>query len=169
MALHTYEIPRRHRHCIIGQEEFAPGESYYSLLEPIKGGYERKDYCPACWKKIHEEEEGHSEGKVFWKSSVPEKQQASEEAMRRDERALELLKAYSSSNQREERDQAFILALLLTRNKFLQLRQEVEEEGEAVQLFEVRSTEEMIGVRKVDLSTIQTDLIQTALAEKLGS
>lgn len=169
MGLHTYEIPRRHRQCILCQKEFSPGDSYYSLLEPIKGGYERKDYCPSCWKKLHDEEERHSEGKVFWKSSVPKKQQVSEESLRRDERALELLKTYSSSDQVNEREQAFILALLLTRNKFLQFKQEVEEEGQAVQLFEVRSSEEMIGVRKVDLSTIQTDLVQTALAEKLGS
>ena len=168
MALHTYEIPRRHRHCVIGGEEFAPSESYFSLLESIKGGYDRKDYCPACWQKLHAEEKEHFEGKVYWKSSVPAKLQVSDESLRRDERALELLKTYSSSNEQKELDQAFILALLLTRNKLLQLKQKVEEENGLIQLYEVRSSEEMIGVRKVDLSYIQTDLIQTELAEKLG-
>jgi len=169
MALHTFEIPRRHRQCALGQEDFVPGQSYYSLLEQGKEGYERKDYCPECWKKQLDGSVGHLEGKVFWKSSVPEKQSISEEAKRRDERALDLLKEYSSSDRPEELSQAFILALLLSRNKLLQLKQEVEEEGKTVMLYEVRRTEEMIGVRKLDLSSIQTDLIQTALAEKLGS
>lgn len=169
MALHTFEIPRRHRYCVQGKEEFIPGQSYYSLLESGEQGYGRNDYCPECWKKTHEQHSDRLEGKIFWKSCVPQKLQASEEAMRRDERALELLKEFSSSDQQEELCQAFILALLLTRNKLLQLRQEIEEEECTIQLYEVRNTEEMIGIKKVDLSSIQSDLIQTALAKQLGT
>lgn len=162
MALHAFDIPRRHRRCVSGNEDFTHGQSYYSLIEPSEEGYMRKDYCPACWQNVQE-----PEGKIFWKSSIPEKQQASAEAMRKDERALELLKEYRSSKCREEQNQAFILALLLTRKKLLQLRQEIEEDEGSVQLYEVRSTEEIIGVKKVDLSSIQADLIQTALTSAL--
>lgn len=169
MALHRFEIPRRHRACVLGKEDFSPGQFYFSLLENLDEGVERKDYCLECWNSLHKQNCAYTEGKIFWKSSIPKKKEVSEEALRRDEKALKLLREYATSTSQNERSQAFILALLLTRNKLLQLKQEFQEDGYLLQLYEVRSTEEMITIQKVDLSLIQTDLVQTQLSEKLGS
>ncbi len=166
MALQHYEIPRRHKRCVQGEESFDHGMSYFSLIEPLKeGGYERKDYCVDCWRKNSDE----VEGKIYWKSSVPKKVEVSEAALRRDERALRLLKETCQSEDAEELARAFVLALLLTRNKLLQMKQDVQEEGKTLQLYEVRGTEEMFFVRKVELSSIQTNDVQRSLAQLLGS
>jgi hypothetical protein len=170
MAYQHYEIPRRHRHCVKGQEEFVPGSSYYSLIEPAEsGGYARKDYCSACWQACSVEHAFLSDGTVFWKSSVPKKIEVSEESLRRDERALNLLKEYCQSDVSEELAQAFVLALLLTRKRLLQLKQEINEEGKAMSLYEVRATEEILCVQKAMLTSVEANRVRMALAEKLGA
>jgi len=147
-----YEIPRRHRRCVMGDEEFTHGMSYYSLIEPIQeGGYDRKDYCKECWKTVFTDPATRPDGKIYWRSTVPQKFEASEDSLRRDEKALRLLKEVYHGNSPEELEQAFVLALLLSRNKLLQLKQEVKEEGKSFQLYEVRSTEEMLLVLLNDL------------------
>lgn len=166
MALKHYEIPRRHKRCVMREEVFDYGVSYFSLIEPIEeGGYERKDYCLNCWKTLVNE----IKGKIYWKSSVPKKIEVSEASLRRDERALTLLKDTCQSEDPAELSRAFILALLLTRKKILQLKQEVQEEEQTFILFEMRGTEEMFFVKKVSLSLIQTDEVQRSLAQLLGS
>ncbi len=169
MMPHHFEIPRRNRTCVLGGEDFSPGQSYFSLLEQAEEAIERKDYCLKCWSSLRKEHASSIEGKIFWKSSIPKKQEILEETQRRNEKALKLLQECAASANHDEKSQAFILALLLTRNKLLQLKQEVQDEGNVLQLYEVRPTEEIICIQKVDLSAIQESLVQTQLAEKLGS
>lgn len=168
MSLVKFEIPHRSRHCCLCEKPFEQGMHYFSLLEDDDGSYQRKDYCLPCWEKTRMEAEIPLDQAIYWKSRVPVKKQVPESALRRDEKALQLLKEIAQSDSKEDIAQAFVLALLLVRNKILQQRQEVvQDDGWTVNLYEVMATEEMIAVKKIDLSLIESTKIQSILAEKL--
>ena len=169
MALIKFEIPPRSRRCEFGKEDFSQGMEYYSVLEDTENeGFHRKDYCETCWEKLLLDPETASFGKVHWKSRVPVKKQDSYSSLQRDEKAMELLKEILQDGRKEDAPQAFVLTLLLVRNKMLQFKQEIlDDDGQVVLLYEVAATEEMIAVQKIDLSLIQIEKIQKILAEKL--
>lgn len=159
MALHQIEIPRRARTCAKQGEELKGGTQYVSLLEyDDKGNCLRKDFCEPCWA-VEESKEG-----IYWKSQVPLKNQMPN--MKREERALELLKECLAGDDRLP--EAFVLSLLLTRTRHLVLRQEIQEGEELLQFYEVKATEEMLVVRKMKLDPKLTEEVKKKLAEQLG-
>ncbi len=164
MALYHIEIPRRARSCALQGEEFKGGTHYVSLLKyDNKGGCQRTDYCEACWGKV---DLSSYEGVVYWKSQVPLKSTAPDQSLKREERALELLRECLQSE--GSRAEAYVLALLLTRTKQLVLRQEMIEEEELLQLYEIKSTEEMLMVYKQNLTPSQIEEVKRRLAEQLA-
>lgn len=169
MTIVTFDIPHRLRHCCWGQEVFTPGMEYLSLLESDhQGKYLRKDYCVPCWKKFSSEVDHDKGHHIYWKSHIPVKKQEPEHSLRRDERALELLKGICQKESVEDASQAYVLALLLSKNRKLLLRQEIKQDnGIPLQFYEVAATEEMLCIKKVPLSSIQAEQIQQILAEKL--
>jgi len=151
------QIPPRSRRCCKEQEEFYPGGEYYSNLEPdSKEGYKRNDFCPACWNK-----EGSSSGKIFWKSRVPIKEPPT--AIPRNQETLSFLRELQ--NGREE-SQAFVLALFLARKGLLRRLKEVQENNEAILVYEMVETEEILFIKKVELSVIQVENVRKALVGK---
>lgn len=171
MALVKFDIPPRARRCCLGNEDFTQGMEYISLLEEKDDeGYLRKDYCLACWKTAGEAPGNPQIGEVHWKSQVPLKSRSDSKDMRRDVRALELLREILETGSEDEEGEAFVLALLLQRGKRLVLKQEIADQGkEPLLLFEVAGTEEMIPIKKISLSAIETEKLQHILARKLGS
>lgn len=169
MVLVKFDIPPRSRRCHSGQEEFIQGVEYMSLLEEVnEESFSRKDFCLPCWKKLFQEGETLILGHVHWRSSVPVKITSSQTALRRNEMALQLLRVMVENEVSENASEAFVLALLLARSKKLQLRQEIFREDRSILLFEVIGTEEMIGIPKVNLSTIETEKVQRTLAHKFS-
>lgn len=169
MAIVSINIPPRSRHCCQEEEEFTQGTEYYSLLEEGEEGFLRKDYCVPCWEKWIAEGGETDPSRIYWKSSVPVKKQGPDLSLRRDERALQLLKEIHQNESEEDLSQAFVLALLLARNRALQLRQEVtQDDGQVVLLYEVSDTEEMLCVKKIDHSGIPKQEVQQLLAERLN-
>lgn len=150
-------IPPRSKRCHKEQEEFQPGGEYYSLLEPENEGYKRSDFCPTCWNKRTLQHQ-----KIFWKSRIPTK--TPPPTIQRDQDALSFLKNLIQSNQEEA--QAFILALLLTRNRLLRCVNEIWENGKIFSLYEVIETEEILSVKKITLSHTQIEEVRKALANK---
>lgn len=171
MALVKFEIPPRMRRCCLGNEDFLPGMEYISLLEEGKDEkYFRKDFCQPCWKEASLLALDQISGYVHWKSQVPLKTPGNGKQMKREFKALELLREIIANGDEEEESQAFVLALLLVRGKKIQLKQEITEDGKGqILLYEVAETEEMLAVKKVNLSAIQTVRLQQILALKLGS
>jgi len=167
-ATFQIEIPRRSAACTLGGEAFAPGMEYYSVLkeDPFsKNAYARMDYCLACWSQLPKGESYLS----AWKSSVPQKKEASELPKKRDERALYLLKEALATDLPEAHAEAFVLSIYLARRRYIFLRQELQmENGKVSSLYEVAHTEEMIGVPKFSISELPLDVIQKKLATQLN-
>lgn len=162
------EIPRRGPYCSQGKELFLPGMDYYSILLE-EGEIRRQDFCSACWEssardqflpKVH----------TSWKSKVAAgKKEEPLDAQSRDDKILfilnETLKKETLSP--DEEVECFVLALYLARRRRLLLRKELQKEGGKFNLYEVADTEEMLYVRRVELSQIATEKVQAELANKI--
>lgn len=136
-----YDIPRRSRICQDCSAPFSPGSTYYSFLSD-----QRKDFCSACFKE-------QTKSGIFWKAQIPEKPKVQ---TTQAQRALELLR-------NEEKETAYILALYLQRQKILIKRQELED----IILFEVLDTEEILTIKKTELSPLDTERLRAEIAKKL--
>lgn len=154
------EIPRRSRTCSKGEEPFKAGMDYFSALrEGVEEVYQRLDFCPKCWN--HETEQNSV---VHWKSKVPQRKNAPATTEEYEEQAFSLLREAMSQEGVDFAAEAFVLALYLQRRKKLVQRQDLEEHI----LYEVIDTEEMLAIKRVTLSQIQTAQMQTNLARKLS-
>ncbi len=153
----SIDIPRRAPLCALGNEPLQEGAVYYSVLE---ADLQRRDYCSLCWEKVDHQN-------PFWKSKVlPKAASQKRQLVDFSRYAFILLKeALSSGNA----DEAFVLALYLARKRQLILRNEIERGGERFFLYEVAETEEMLAVKRLDLSTLQAEQVQDALSKKFSS
>lgn len=160
------EIPRRSLHCALGNESLQEGMWYYSVLEEEV----RRDYCCRCWMEM-----GEKLPHPFWKAKVLTKTSSQKRQVVDFSRyAFLLLKeALSKGNeeeaQEEAQEEAFVLALYLARKRQLILRSEMQREKETFFLYEVVETEEMLTVKKLDLSTVEAEKVQNDLAKKFAS
>jgi hypothetical protein len=157
------EIPRRNSQCALGQETFSPGMDYHSLLIEEDSGIQRQDFCNVCWNP-----EFIAKAKIHWRSKVSAKKEISSLPHNRDERALLLLKEAIKGESQENRMEAFVLALYLARKKILHIRHESNKKvNDALILYEVSDTEEIIPIKKIDLSQIEIEETQKGIANKL--
>lgn len=158
------EIPKRGNQCAQGNEPLTPGMDYYSVLvDDEELGLKRLDYCPACWEKIKNEVKARSQ----WKAKVVAKKEEAPIHLNRDEKIMYLLKESMKLDTPEAHAETFVLALFLARRRILYLRQEVKEDDSIMQIYEEAATEDMLTIRKIQLSQLQTDKIQLDVAKKL--
>lgn len=162
------DVPRRHNICAKGEEVLQPGADYFSVItESDENCFSRADYCSDCWKHIDESSK-IQEAVTYWKAKVPQKEEVKELYSSKNESAMALLKEFAGSGDDEERQQAFILALFLARQREIIQRKELKrDDGCEVLIYEVAETEEMIAVDKFSLSSLQIQKVQKALAEKM--
>ncbi|MCE5317837.1 MAG: hypothetical protein LLG04_10855 [Parachlamydia sp.] len=161
------DIPRRAQVCALGNESLGEGTQYYSALEEGPDRQvQRRDYCAACWEKVSSK--GH---RAFWKSKVLLKgcKKEAPKAVDFSRYAFLLLKEALHADTEESREEAFVLALYLARKRQLILRNIMDRGGEIYDLYEVVATEEMLAVKKMDLSTLKTEKVQDNLAKKFSS
>jgi hypothetical protein len=162
------EIPRRHSHCAVAQEELLPGSVYYSLLvdevdEEAEEIVVRYDFCEKCWKERNRQDE------AYWKAIVPPHKPEKEDLPAdRDERAVVLFK--NAIDEARECDvaasEAFVLGLYLARRRIITLRQELPRDGNTYLVYELQGSEEMLTLEKMDLQELDIIIIQKKLAEK---
>lgn len=158
-----YFIPRRNTRCSNCQQLFVPEQAYYSaILEQLDGSTTRSDYCQGCRVE-------NLPCDVAWQGKIPVSATSIVNDAARCEKALELLRNYSVSEDFAEKTQAFVLALFLERRKQIVLRKEIWEGTKvAVQLYEYLETGEMLQVPKIPLDQINLEETQALVAEQLG-
>lgn len=157
MSAIKIDIPRRARSCTAGKEEFLPGMNYFSLLTPQPGetSYQRQDFCHRCWEKTSPQKEGN----IYWQSTLAPKTESSD----RSERSLHLLdrlRALQETADASSLATAFLLALLLVREKILHRKQEISSSAGCFLLYEVVDSGEILTVQKVSLSLTEVQKIE---------
>lgn len=163
-SLFQIEIPKRSVHCFHQGEHLLPGMEIYSLLlEDESQQLVRRDFCTACWGEVSGiEEKKATQG--YWKSKIELRKVAPESS--RVGRALNLLRELRQAPEPCE-GEIFILCLFLARARQIVLRQEFKKESIAYQLYEILHKEEYVTIKVVDLSQMQIENIQAALADRL--
>ena len=158
-----YEIPRRAHFCASQKELFLESAEMISVLIPMSEGYERRDYCLACFEKDFSTFE-QLEGLIYWKTVLSSKKTTGKQYTR-DERAIELLR--ESLADKDQSVLCYVLALYLERRNQLVKRQEKRSKVDPLVFYEVIDTGEILVVKKVELSRIEFDKVQDLLASKL--
>jgi hypothetical protein len=106
------EIARCTRRCAASGREFAPGEVFYSLLKAQGAELVRCDYAAENWPGPQEDCVG------WWKSRMPDRDEKRGK-LAPNEVLLQLFRQLES--QPEKQDMRYVLALLLTRRRVLQV------------------------------------------------
>ncbi|MBB65564.1 MAG: hypothetical protein CMO81_10935 [Waddliaceae bacterium] len=163
-----YLVPRRSMECCHGQETFEPGMRYYSTVVPDEeNDYRRLDYCEACWQ-AHGQEACHDSSQGFWVNKVPIKIEP-KPPIDRVERALELLKEYTSIEEMDEETAtlAFFIAVFLAHRRRLSLRKEITKNQTLFSVYENPQTEDTFVLKQVDLSKVDLESVQVKIAAKM--
>lgn len=151
-------LPRRSAHCSHGNEAFLPDSEYFSFLVMNEKGWQREDFCPACWAKVKGKKK-LSEG-VEWKGKIPRKK---EKMATPDERASSLFLELHNSQDLDNQKLAYVLALYLERKKQLAHRGTLKNKL----CFENQESGETFAIDRLSLSKEELDRIVTTLLEKL--
>ncbi|MBN1851191.1 MAG: hypothetical protein JW829_00645 [Pirellulales bacterium] len=114
-----FEVQRCTRRCAVHDRPFAPGETFYSVLEVHGADVVRRDYSEEAW-------EGPAENAIgWWKSRIPEPL-AKKAHWAPNDVMLDLLERWADDPARQ--DIRYVLALLLIRRRVL--REEEDEIGQ---------------------------------------
>jgi hypothetical protein len=161
-------LPKRAKTCFLKNEELLPGMGYFSLLVDNDSDiYERQDYCVDCWNETFKNSLDKMLSKRHWKSKVPLKAKK-EIPLNRDAQILTLLKELLVEQNSRNSEEIYVLTLFLARKRVMSLRKEIiQDDNSIVQLYEILDTEEMLMIKKIDLSTVQIGNIQIQIAKKL--
>lgn len=166
MILTKLDIPKRQAQCSGGDHFFQKGDRCYTLVTLSAATWKRQDLCQHCWNKLCEEELS-DQVRSYWNTQITGKEPEAEQPKHKEGRALALLKEALLTRSATSEQEAFVLALYLARKKSLSLRQQVEQLGETIYLFESTATEELIPVKKVTINPDQVAVLQQRLAEML--
>jgi hypothetical protein len=110
-----YELQRSTRHCATTGREFAPGDTYYSVVLAEGETLKRLDYAADTWAGPPNEAVG------WWKSLVPGKVNARKHWAPNDV----MLNFWDElAAQLERQDMRYVLTLLLIRRRVFRLEEE---------------------------------------------
>ncbi len=110
-----YEVQRSTRRCTVTGREFAPGETYYSVLVADGAELKRHDYAPDAWQGPPQEAVG------WWKSQIPDRTAARKHWAPNDV----MLHFWDElAEQSDKQDMWYVLTLLLIRRRVFRLEEE---------------------------------------------
>lgn len=109
-----WNIKPRARVCGVCGADFPEGSECVSALFATEGGYERRDYCPACWKERRDGDEPFSQ----WQSAIAATSVAKDEPIKR-ETAETLLRRLVELDDPANVNVIYILAVMLERKRQL--------------------------------------------------
>ncbi len=135
---HEWNIKPRGRVCAVCSKEYKPGEDCVSALFETTEGFERRDYCPECWKTRTDGGDPFSQ----WQGSItpPQSQSGRDEPIKR-ETAEALLRRLVELDDPANINVIYILAVMLHRKKQLVERDaKVRPEGGILRIYEQKST-----------------------------
>jgi hypothetical protein len=110
-----YEVQHSARRCSTTGREFAPGETYYSVLVADGAQMKRCDYAADAWQGPPNEAVG------WWKSQVPDRNAGKKHWAPNDV----MLDFWDQlAEQPEKQDMRYVLTLLLIRRRVFRLEEE---------------------------------------------
>jgi hypothetical protein len=154
-----YEVQHSTRHCTATGREFAPGETYYSVLMVEGADLKRYDYAADAWPGPPEESVG------WWKSQIPDRT-----ANRKHWAPNDVMLQFwdELAEQPDKQDMRYVLTLLLIRRRVFRLEEETfDPVGQELLVVYCPRRETTYQVLVVSPETERIDQIQDELAALL--
>ena len=158
-----FDVRKTNRRCSATERELKPGETFYSVLLEDPQGMRRVDFCEEAWSGPPEDCVG------WWKTSIPE--------IKSDRvywAPVNIRLAYfeqllsGDSPTPENQNTAYVLALLLVRQRILQLSDTTnDEKQDQPPTLTLHREKKTYHVPVCDLNDQQVALIQQQLADHL--
>jgi hypothetical protein len=154
-----YEVQHSTRHCTVTGREFAPGETYYSVLVSEEAELKRRDYAADAWQGPPENAVG------WWKSQIPDRTTARKRWAPNDV----MLHFWDElAEQADKQDMRYVLTLLLIRRRVFRLEEEkFDAEGQEMLIVYCPRRETTYQVPVVPPEAPRIDQIQEELAALL--
>ncbi len=154
-----YEIQRCTRHCAKSGREFAPGETFYSVLLADGAEVQRLDYGSEAWEGPPAEAIG------YWKSQIPDR---NAQKMHWAPNDVMLQFFDELAEQPDKQDMRYVLALLMVRRRVMRLEEtERDDRGEEVLVLFCPRRETTYKVPATVPSEQRADEIQQELSKLL--
>ncbi len=154
-----FEVQRCTRRCASTEREFKPGEPFYSVLIQDGARVIRQDYCVDAWTGPPENALG------FWKSEMPDPS-----ARKIHWAPNDVMRHYFQQlvERDEDRDTAYVLALLLVRRRLMRLEDtERDDAGREFLVLYCPREENEYRVPVVEPGTLRIQQIQEELVKLL--
>lgn len=164
---HDWNIRPRSRVCAICGKEFEAGEDCLSALFETSGGFERQDFCPACFPKREENDSPFS----IWQGAIAPSQKVSSEKAEpiKKETAETLLRRLLELDNPENIGAVYVLAVMLERKKVLVERAtKLRPEGGILRVYEQKSTGDTFLIIDPQLRLNEIGALQSKVMELLG-
>ena len=151
--------------CVRCEKKFTDREALTSRLCFTEEGYEREDYCAACWG----ERENQAAGDISaWAAVWRAPEQKAPEALRK-ETAESLLREMMETEDPSRRNVIFILAVMLERRRILVEKEvQVQPDGMKIRVYEHKQTGESFVVSDPQLRLREIEVVQREVMELLG-
>lgn len=151
-----WDIKPRGKECAACHAVFSDRQAYYARLLFGKEGYERDDFCEACWAKEAQAQSNYS----MWKGIYRLPPVEPDRTVKR-ETAEMLLRQLIEENNPARKQVIYILCVMLERQRLLVEREvRTESEGERRVVYEHRKTGESFVIADPQLKLSDLDQVQ---------
>lgn len=158
-----WEIRSRAEACVRCEKPFADGEAFMARLTYGAEGYQRSDFCMACWPEVAGET-----ALSIWQSTFRLPPPPPPETVKR-ETAESLLRKLVAEDQENHRNTIYILAVMLERRRLLIERDvQVREDGLKLRIYEYRKTNETFVIPDPELKLAELTHVQEEVVAMLG-
>lgn len=162
-----WNIQSRGHHCSRCQKGFTAGGHYHSTLVPDRAGYQRHDFCHACWAG----RDGLPDpGSVVshWTGTYEPPPAAPPEPFRRESAESLLLRLMDLRDERYS-PACFILAAMLERKRVLRVKSQIRESGKRYFVYEHTATGDALTILDPNLQLDQLEAVQRDVAALMES
>lgn len=164
MFSQEWDIKPRGTECGQCHASFVDQQHYVSTLIFGQDGYERADYCDACWARCNVSGSEISIWKGVFKAPPPEP----EEPIKK-ETAESLLRNLIKANDESNKNIIFVLAVMLERKRILVERDvKVREDSATIRIYEHRKTGETFVISDPMLDMDQIEQVQEEVTAMLS-
>jgi hypothetical protein len=158
--MQQFDFRRGGKKCSVTERPLEPGETYWSaLIELADGQTSRQDFSDDSW-------EGPSDDCIgFWRQQVPDLDTGKVYWAPKSV----LLSYFKHQLEKNQREAAFVMSLLLLQKRILTLKDTVDSEEGTFSILHERKDGETFEVPEVDISDEKIVSIQNELGEHLFS
>jgi hypothetical protein len=155
LAVAQYHIGKKRETCASCGRDFEDGEEVVSCVFPEGENIGRADLCTACWDLGRAPEHFSSWRRKVEKEAVPKRFDSNA--------ALALFRILIDSEEQNDADTAYILALLLMRKKIFELIRAGSEEGVKTMMLRLRGGVEEFKVVDRNLTEDRLEEVKNSL------